>query len=238
MKRTTEFIRTLTEEKRNYIQEYFRNAPDWLMDSLQMVHVPAGNLFVEEGDLADRVYMLLEGQVCAMEQRVLGIQYKHYTFSPVETFGTMEIISGLEEYMTSLCADTDCVLLKTSRKKYEKWIGEDSHVFRIEAAKIGEYLLKQARKERLNVLVGGAERVALKICSMYEKVEDQAVCISRREFVETTGLSERTVSRILGGFEERGFISRKGWDVQVSKEQYEKIRHLLNDTVSPWAEYE
>ena len=123
---------------------------------------------------------------------------------------------------------------------YEKWLNEDFHVFRIEAKKIENYLLRQVRRERLNVLVGGSERVALKICRKYEATADAGVgvlCMGRREFGETTGLSERTVTRILADFEERNFISRKGWDVIVTGEQYQKIKNLMNKRVSSAEEY-
>ena len=241
MRKAAEFVKTLTDEKQKFLRDYFKNAPDWLMNSFQLVRFPEDAIMVEEGEAADRIFVLLDGEVSAVEHRVLGVQYKHFAFPSLEIFGTMEIIGGIETYMTTLVTKTPCVCLKTSRKLYEKWMNEDFEVFRMEARKIELYLLKQVRRERLNVLVGGAERIALRICRKYEQILEKGknvLCMSRKEFVETTGLSERTVTRILGDFEERGLILRKSWDVVVGEEQYRRMKSLLENKVSFAAEFE
>ena len=227
-------IRELPVEHQEYLKRYFKNAPDWLLESLRVVNVPANTSFIEEGEEVDSIYFLIKGKVSAMEERVLDVVYKHYEFYPVEVFGAMELIGEIDYYMTTLTAVEDCVFLKTSCKKYDKWLSEDSNVFRIQAAQIERYLLKQARKERLNVLLGGTERVALMLCHSYELLAEnttKTVAVGRKEFVEKTGLSERSVTRILKDFEAKQLISRKGWDVVVTFEQYLKVKELLDDRV-------
>ena len=231
MKRIEEFIKTLPCDAQDFLRQYFRNAPRWLMESFRMIEMPADQRFVEEGADADSVYILLKGRVSAIDYRVFDAVYKHYEFYPVEVFGAMEIIGEIESYMTTLTTVETSAFLKTSRRLYKKWLDEDDNAFRMQAHKIEVSLLRQVRKERLNVLLGGTERVEMMLCNLYEACSadrNSTVYLSRRQFVETTGLSERTVSRILKDFEMKGLLSRKGWDIVVTPDQYQKMREELN----------
>ena len=228
------FAESLPDEQREYLKKYLKNAPDWLLDSFQMITVSANAAFVEEGEPADSIYILIKGKVSAIEERVFEIVYRHYEFYPIEVFGALELIGEFEEYMTTLIAEEKCILLKTSREKYERWLSEDHNAFRMQSAKIERYLLKQARKERLNLLLGGTERVAMMLCRSYEVLSEgvsKAVCVGRREVFEKTGLSERTVTRVLKDLEAKSYISRQGWNVIISFEQYQKLKEMLEDII-------
>ena len=225
------FIKTLPSGVQDFWNEYFDNAPTWLLESFQMVTIPAKKSFVFEGEAAEDVYVLLKGSVVAVDYRVLEMVYRHFEFHPVEILGAMEILGGIDSYMTTLIAKDECVLLKISRSKYDRWLNEDIKALRMQAQKVGTHLLVEARKERLNVLFGGNERVALMLCTLFELYSGESkeeVTIGRKDFVETTGLSERTVTRILKDFENRELISRKGWDIILSAKQYDKIKQELN----------
>lgn len=221
----------LSAERQEFLKNYFKNAPQWLLDSFQVVEFPANKTFVKEGDKADVIYMLLDGKVLAIDYRVFEIVYRHYEFYPIEALGAMEIIGNLEYYMTTLKTVEKSTFIKTSRKIFEKWLNEDINAYRIQAAKIERYLLKQARKERLNVLLSGNERVAIMLVRLYEANsanDTTTICISRKEFVETTGLSERTVTRVLKDFERKKLVSRRGWDVVMNHEQYMEIKKYID----------
>ena len=232
-------IKSLPCDEQEYLKRYFANAPDWLIDSFQILNVPAETAFVEEGEEANSIYILLKGRVRAIDYRVFDIVYRHYVWYPVEVFGAMEIIGEMDLYMATLDTLDDCVMLKASRKIYERWLNEDLNAYRMQASRIERYLLKQVRKERLNVLLSGTERVAVMLLRLYElyaENETTTICISRKEFVETTGLSERTVTRILKDYEAKGMISRKGWDVVMTFEQYEKIKESLGERIDESSE--
>lgn len=227
-------VDTLQVDQKAYLNRYFKDAPEWILDSFQLVKIPPNTVFIEEGEQVEGIFILIKGKVSAMEERVLEMVYKHYEFYPIEVFGAMELIGELDEYMTTLVATEECVLLKTSRAKYERWLSEDHNAFRMQAARIERYLLTQARKERLNVLLGGVERVIMMLCHSYEVLAEnsiKSVCVSRKEVFEKTGLSERTVTRVLKDLESKSYISRRGWDIIISFDQYQVLKELLENTV-------
>lgn len=51
--------------------------------------------------------------------------------------------------------------------------------------------------------------------------------LSRKDFSEVTGVSERTITRALKELEEQGLISRDGWNIVMTWEQYQRIRKLV-----------
>lgn len=224
-------IKQLNKEEGEYLEDYFKDAPAWLWDSFQVLNLPPKTSFIEEGEEAKDIFILLKGNVTAIDYRVEEIVYRHYDFTPIEVFGAMEIICEMDSYMTTLMTVKDCLFLRCSRAKYEKWLLEDIHAFRIQSATITKYLLNQVRKERLYLLLNGRERLAIVLTRLYEVyAEDNSstIYVSRKEFVETTGLSERTITRLLKEFEEKKIIHRKGWEIIISFAQYQEIKKMIN----------
>ncbi len=230
MTKLEKVLAELPSEHREYFKDYFKNASQELMNSFCVLEMQANTIFIEEGGKADSVYILLKGKVNAVDYRVLENIYKHFEFYPIEVFGAMEIIGELDYYTATLVTVENSVLVKTTRMQFDKFLKENFDVFRKQAAIIQNYLLRQTRKERLNVLLSGNDRMALLLTQMYKRIAGKThpeISIERKEFGDTTGLSERTVTRILKSFEEKELISRKGWDIRINYEQYLKLKEIL-----------
>jgi CRP/FNR family cyclic AMP-dependent transcriptional regulator len=72
------------------------------------------------------------------------------------------------------------------------------------------------------------------LCHSYELLSEGlpiTVCVSRREVFEKTGVSERTITRVLKDFETKKYISRQGWDILISFDQYLKLKEILENIV-------
>lgn len=232
MSEAAEWIKKLDRESRIYLEQFFSGAPSWLMDEFQIVRMAKNRTFITEGDRSDRVYILLEGVVLAVDRRVQEMAYGFIRFHPTEAFGVMEIILGLKEYKTTLMTTTDCVFLKVSRDKFEKWIQNDIRAFRTEAKKVGTYLLEEVRKERLYVMLQGGDRVYLVLHELYQTYARDGVLsfyMSRKDFSETTGVSERTITRTLKELEQKGCITREGRNLLITPEQYRMIEAVIRD---------
>lgn len=232
---TAAVIGKLEAEKRNYLLSYFSGAPRWLMDKFQVVRIPAGDTFISEGEVADRVYILLEGRVSAVDYRVQEAVYGFFHFYPIEMFGVMEILGGMDRYMTTLAAIDSCVFLKISRDKFEQWLRTDMSAFRLQAKEIVNYLLEQARKERLYVLLPGNERIYLVLINFYEayaKGGKYSFYISRKDFAEMTGLSERTITRTIKALEAGDYVKKEGWNITLTYDQYKQLKQLIADRMN------
>ncbi len=232
-------IHKLERQHRIYLETYFAGAPFWLMDAFQVIHIPKNRTFIAEGEPAEDIYILLKGSVTAEEHRVKDMTYGFIQFHPVEVFGVMELMLETEEYQTTLVTTVESVFLKTSREQFGTWFEHDFCAYRMECKKVGRYLLKQAKKERLYVLLQGVERIYLVLYKMYQSYEKNGKCslyMSRKDFTETAGVSERTVTRTLKSLEEKGCITRDRWKIQIDERQYGMIRELLEDKMYKFEE--
>ena len=230
MTKLEKVLNEISSEQRELLGKYLKDAPQELMDSFRVIELPPNATFIEEGTKAESIYILLKGKVKAVDYRVFETVYNHFEFYPIEVFGAMEIIGGFDCYATTLVTAEESVLLKTSRSLYENFLKDNFEVFKMQVAVIEKYLLRQARKERLNVLLSGNDRIALLLTQMYiRSVGDTKgeLLVARKELVDVTGLSERTVTRILKSFESRELISRRGWNILISYEQYQNLKKVL-----------
>lgn len=227
------------KSSREYLEQYLKNAPDWILDSFQVVRMKKGTTFIEEGEKADKVYILVKGSIIAVDYRVREMVYGFFRFRPVKAMGALEIIADMEKYMTTLITTENCVFLKIGRKQFEKWLKNDMNAFQMQTKEIGCYLTEQARKERLNVLLKATDRIALVLIRLYEIYSENGkskIYLSRKDFMETTGLSERTVTRVLKELEGKGNITRSGWDIVLTCEQYLVLKELVDDKINKMGE--
>lgn len=234
-------IKKLDMESQAYLNRYFANAPRWLMDSFQVVRVPKNTAFINEGEIADTIYILMKGRVVAVDYRVQEMAYGFITFQSMEVFGVMEILVDMDRYKTTLETTKDSIFLKISRDIFEKWLKNDLTAFQMQTRRTGRYLLEEVRKERLYVLIQGVERVYLALYEMYQSfgVEDAcSIYVSRKDFAEMTGLSERTITRTLKNLEEKGCITRDGWNILMTQEQFLQIQSLIEDKIIEIGEQE
>ena len=239
MNEAIRLIQKLERQHRVYLETYFAGAPFWLMDAFQVVHMPKNRTFITEGEPAEDIYILLKGTVVAEEHRVKDMTYGFIRFFPIEVFGVMELMLEMEEYRTTLVTTTESVFLFFFRKLFGKWFEHDFCAYRMECKKVGRYLLEQARKERLYVLLQGVERIYLVLYKMYQSYAGNGKCslyMSRKDFTETAGVSERTVTRTLKSLEEKGCITRDGWKIRIDEQQYGMIRELLEDKMYEFEE--
>ena len=239
MSEADEIIRKLNTEQRNYLNRYFAHAPESVTGSTQVTRMSEGTTFIQEVTPVDKVSVLLKGCVSAVDYRVRETVYGFCHFDPIETFGTMEILGHMNRYRTTLATTRDSLFLKIPRDAFEKWILKDVDALQMETERIIGYLLDQSRKERLYVLLPGNERVYLILANLYEtygKFDTYSVYMSRKDFSEVTGLSERTITRALKELEEKKLITRNGWNIVMTWKQYKQIKELMKDQINEMGE--
>ena len=71
---------------------------------------------------------------------------------------------------------------------------------------------------------------------VFAKFDTYSVYMSRKDFSEVTGLSERTITRALKELEEKKLITRNGWNIVMTWNQYNKIKELMKDQINEMGE--
>ena len=152
----------------------------------------------------------------------------------VLALGGMEVIMEIENYRTTIQAETDCILVKLSRAKYQRWLYSDPETFRLEAKITCFSLLEEERRNRLYLFLQGADRLALLYVELYEKYNKNGILYlkeSRTSMADETGLCLKSVSRAIRKFSESGLVTKSGNQILISKEQYEGLKKIVNEKI-------
>lgn len=226
----SDWMNGLGNEESEYLSRYLLCAPQWLFDAFQVISLEKNQIVVEENRPVDRIYLLLEGIVKAMDYRIFGIVYDYMWFYPVKSFGAMEVLLDMECYRTTLVTATPCRLLAAPKGVYEKWLCGDINALQMEIKSIGSYLVEQSRKERTFLFVQGVDRVYLLFTQLFEQGQENGLCtlrLTRQELADRCGLSVKTVNRAVERMKGEGCISRKGNQILIHSGQYQMMKEYL-----------
>lgn len=221
----------MPEESREYLRRMFDHASESFLEHLSLKKIEKGTLFIHENTPVGKVFFLLNGRVRGMEHRVLGVRYQYTQFEPVKVFGAMEILLGFDRYMATLETGTDCWFLITGREDYRRWISQDIDALLMETRSMGRYLLEQGRKERLLLFLEGRDRLFFLFCQEYQTTGSEGKCTirwTRQELSDCSGLSTRTVNRLVKSMQEDGYIEYHRGRIWITGDQYEQMQEYLD----------
>jgi CRP/FNR family cyclic AMP-dependent transcriptional regulator len=224
------FLKDIDRARQEQFEEHFKSAPLWLMDAFQAEEIKKGTVFVREGEPADTVFFVVEGTVEAIDYRIDGVSYDYMKFDKVYALGGMEFMMDINFYMTTLRAVTNCKVIKISRAKFEKWMFADIRAMKLEAKRMGEYLLEEGRNSRLFLFLQGADRLAFLFTERYERNSENGVLDmkgNRQSLADETGLCVKSISRGIKKFSEEGMITKAGNRILINREQYGELRKMV-----------
>ena len=101
-----------------------------------------------------------------------------------------------------------------------------------ESKLIGEYLLEQARNERIVLLMIGTDRLCLLLVYHYEQYQkDGILCVKegQKSLADKTGMCLKSINRAVKTLSEQGLIRKQGNKILVEKQQYEKMKALISE---------
>lgn len=228
------FVGEIDRNRREQFEEYFRNAPLWILDAFQMEELDKGVTFVRENEPADTIFFIVKGIIKATDYRIYGVSYDFMTFDKVHAFGGMEFILDLDVYRTTLRTVTKCTIAKIPRSKFEKWMYSDIKAMKHEAKLVAEYLLEEGRNSRLFLFLQGADRLALLFVERYERYNRNGLLQvkgSRQNLADETGLCVKSITRAVKKFNDEGLITKEGNRIMIDKEQYEGLKDVVAEKI-------
>lgn len=229
-----EGMKQLKSEKKEYLDKFLENAPIWLLNSIQFVNMKKNFVFIKERGEVDKIYILLDGIVKGIDYRMFGIAYSYMRFSPIKVFGSMELILEVPTFKTTLVTVTDCKMLVIPIHKYAKWMHNDINALFMDTKSMVNYLLEQARKERIFLFLQGTDRLFMLFMQMYEESAKNHICkinLTRQELSDCSGLCVKTVNRAVKKLENEHFIEKEGHKLIVTKQHYLKIKEYITQKI-------
>ncbi len=225
----------IPKEKMEYIDKLFQDAPLWLIDCITIQKLGENEVFVRENTPVDKVFIMIDGNVTAVDHRIFGIEYDYVRFKPVSTFGSMEILLDIDTYKTTLKTTSECTFLVLKKNKFKEWIEKDINALLMETKGMGLNLLEQGRRERAFLFLGGMDRLMMVLTKNYEYLEVNGKCVlsmTRQELSDCSGLSIKTINRAVKKLEDEEYISRNGNKIVIDSMQYENMREYINGIIA------
>lgn len=224
-------LNRIPQEEAKRFRTYFETAPGEVVSRMSLEKRYADRYLVEESEAVERVYILLEGQVKAVDFRVKGSAYEYARFDPVSFLGTMECCFDQTNYAANLITVTPCTLVTLPRNVFENWLNSDLQALRREAENMRRNLLQNSRENRMLLLLNGMERLILllvKKCSSRGDAREHVLSVNRQELAEQCGASVKTVNRSMKRLEDSGFLTREGHKVKITQRQFAAMREYLD----------
>lgn len=228
------FLKKIDKVRAEQFIDYFKTAPDWLIQKLSVEDVEKDVIFVRENAPVDYVYIVVKGSIEALDYRFQGVVYEFMRFDRIYAMGGMEYIMDKPTYGTTLRTVTKCKIVKISLKDFSKWMSQDIVALKKEAQRVGEYLFEDARKGRAFLFLNGEERVAMLLVERYERYARNGILFvkgGRQHLSNATGLCVKTVQRAIKKLADDEMISKDGAKLFVTNDQYEKMRKLVAKVV-------
>lgn len=225
------FLKNVDRERQEQFQEYFKSAPLWLFDSLQIDELKKGEIFVREGEPADTIFFVGRGIIEAIDYRVYGISYDYMQFDKLYAFGGMEFVMDLDVYKTTLRTITDCTVVKLSRAKFENWMYSDIRAMKYEAKLVGERLLREGRNSRIFLFLQGSDRLAMLFVDRFERYGKNGLLYikgNRQSLADETGLCVKSISRSIKKFLEEDLVMKEGNKIVINEEQYRRLKKIVS----------
>ena len=147
--------------------------------------------------------------------------------------GDFEVFGDYSEYCVSICAATDCRLLKISSKKYIQWIRHDEDALFLRIKNIMTTLTFERKIDREYVFMNCKERLINFLVKSYENgrkdnVGKYRVSKTQAEIADRIGFNIRSVQRNIASLEKEAIISSENGKITISKEQFLQLK-IYND---------
>ena len=227
-----QLISKASEEKYQYLKEFFKYMPNIIAEEFHYVEVKKNEKILLAGELCKTVYIILEGDVEAVDYFKTGSAYSFLDFSEMIILGDFELFSNRTEYMVSLYAQKDCKLLMVPADRYLSWVQHDENALYLRLQNVLSVLTPERRWDRETLRMDCKERVITYLAKYYEKYAKETkervkVELTQSELSQKVGCNIRSVQRALASLEEAGYIALESRKMVLSYEHYLKLLEIL-----------
>ncbi len=227
----TEAIGALDREQSEYLDSFFANCPEEVLQTAQHVTVPKGQAVMQAGAACEYVWIVIKGEVSVEDIRMPGNVYSFSVGSGIHIVGDYEPFAGLAEYQKTVCAETTCEIFRIPSAAYMRWMRQDGNALFMRTHVFARTLAQEISSERQYLLLNSRERLILYLVKAYGKWENGGECIIRKtqaELAQRIGVNVRTVQRSIHWLQEMGFVSCHGGKIHIMRKQYEMLEEYRN----------
>lgn len=192
----------------------------------------AKTIVVKEYDKVDKVLILCSGSMIVFNEFESGDIMTISELEPSGFIGEIETLAGLDEYVCTVSAISDCTMISMLPADFIRWFNESDSLAREIAKRISIRNCTQAREigslkyYNANYQIGA---YLMQLAGPYiAKGKNAEIKITRAELAHRRGISERTVNRVISKLKGLNMISVQYGMILISNEQYKRLVQWVN----------
>jgi CRP/FNR family cyclic AMP-dependent transcriptional regulator len=196
-------------------------AAEALSSALETVEYPRGSAIFSEGELGDRLYIIIEGKVKVGRHSPDGRENLLAVMGPADMFGELTVFDPGPRTSTAV-AVTDVRLATMDRGALRDWINKRPEI----AEQLLRVLARRLRRTN-NALAdliftdvpGRVAKALLQLARQFGKQENGNLRVThdltQEELAQLVGASRETVNKALADFGQRGWLRLEGKSVLI-----------------------
>ncbi|HAE92440.1 Crp/Fnr family transcriptional regulator [Tissierella praeacuta] len=205
------------------------------LDHCQVVTVEAGVRFVAVDEVINTIWILLSGQVKALEEYSTGETYTFKKFPAPEVFGEMEALADITKFRATLITESQCVFLNIPVDIYQEFLKNNSQYLYRRTNIILKRVLDEQKHMRMFLMIKSIDRIKIYLIQHYQLYAKDHICIlriTRQQIAEETGYAVKTVNRVIKKLEEQNLLKIEGQRIIITEIQYEKMFESVENYVN------
>lgn len=196
------------------------------LDYCQVVTVEAGVRLISVNEEISTIWMLLSGQVKALEEYPTGETYTFRKFPAPEVFGEMEVLADINKFKATLITESECIFLKVPVDIYKEFLKNNSQYLYKRINIILKRVLDEQKHMIMFLMIKSIDRIKIYLIQCYQLYAKGYICvlrITRQQIAEEVGYAVKTVNRVIKKLEEQNLLKIEGQRIIITEIQYEKM---------------
>jgi CRP-like cAMP-binding protein len=193
-----------------------------ILDLAQPKRLDAGAPVFEEGEIADRFFLLLDGFIRVIRVTPEGEQIIALHIQSGQLFGIAPAL-GHSHYPATAIAAADCVVLSWAAslwhdfvRKYDGFGPETSNTVGRRVSEMNDRIVEMATQQVEQRIANAVLRLIHQSGRKTDQGIEIAFPITRQDLSEMTGTTLHTVSRVLSAWERQGLVKSERRKIVVT----------------------
>lgn len=218
----------LTETQTAFLNCFFAQCNAPFLSNMILKTYPADHILMNTDDSCAYVYILLQGRLQAIEERVANEPYSFTELCGIDIVGDFELFTKSSARIVTLTTLEKSQFLIIPSIDYINWIKHDANALFIRTQMLIRQLVAQTQFDRQNFFLDNHSRLLYFLLNECTKTAASdfplKITYTRPEIASKLGCSVRTVNRTLSVLQEENFVSIKHGKIQITAKQYQDIK--------------
>ncbi|MEG2544877.1 MAG: Crp/Fnr family transcriptional regulator [Longicatena sp.] len=215
-----------------FLKQLFLNCPKEVIHSICVTHYKKDYNLISTYRESRFVYILLQGKLQAIEERVVDIPYSFTQILPVDIVGDYELFTEIEGHYVTLNTVEPTVCLELPSAMYLYWMKHDANAMFLRTQMLMKVLSIQTQQQRQYLAMDNKTRLISYITNICEQQKDNKtfhILVTREKIAAQIGCSIRTLNRILLSLSKEKLISVTHGKIQLSTHQLQCLHQFLEN---------